>query len=235
VQLSPTFRRLWTPVADGEIGRVHAARAHYDPGSTWARWYHEDALATLGDVGIYSLKSLAALLGPVREVTAMAATALPERRAGDTGAGDAGAYYRRAAIELYGTAGTANLLGDDWDPRGLELWREAAQAWELREPDDATWLWTDGLRGGGRAAGGPGAALERRARRAPDRGDRGGGRERRRGAAGGSGEPLRAVGRAAPGRGRARPPRARPHAARPTSSSRPVRTRSRAGSGEPLA
>mgnify|MGYP003287912551 CR=1 FL=1 len=172
VHLSPTFRRLWSVVADGEIGEVHAARAHYgNPGSTWARWYHEDPLATLGDVGIYNLKSLVALLGPVREVTAVAATALPERRSaeGDSYAArdpdtwqlvlrhEGGALssvlashatyaYRRPAIELYGTAGTANLLGDDWDPRGLEVWREGAQAWELREPDDATWLWTDGLR-----------------------------------------------------------------------------------------
>jgi predicted dehydrogenase len=171
VHLSPTFRRLWTVVADGEIGRVHAARAHYgNPGSTWARWYHEDALATLGDVGIYNLKSLTALLGPVREVTAVAATALPERRADDDPypardpdtwqlvlrheqgalasvlASHATHAYRRPAIELYGTAGSANLIGDDWDPRGLEVWREDAHAWELREPDDATWLWTDGLR-----------------------------------------------------------------------------------------
>ena len=172
VHLSSTFRRLWTAVADGAIGQVHAARAHYgNPGSSWARWYHEDPLATLGDVGIYNLKSLAALLGPVREVTAVAATALPERHAGEEDsyspsdpdtwqlvlrheggalssvlASHATYAYRRPAIELYGTAGTANLLGDDWDPRGLEVWREGAQAWELREPDDATWLWTDGLR-----------------------------------------------------------------------------------------
>jgi predicted dehydrogenase len=170
VHLSATFRRLWTLVADAAIGDVHAARAHYgNPGSTWARWYHEDPLATLGDVGIYNLKSLAALLGPVSEVTAVSATALPERR-GEQGtfpardddtwqlvlrheggalasvlASHATYAYRRAAIELYGTSGTANLLGDDWDPHGLEVWRDDLHAWELREPDDATWLWTDGL------------------------------------------------------------------------------------------
>jgi predicted dehydrogenase len=171
VHLSPTFRRLWSVVADGEIGEVHAARAHYgNPGSTWARWYHEDQLATLGDVGVYNLKSLAALLGPVREVTAVSATALPERHIGnrpylardpDTWqlvlrhergalasvlASHATPAYRRPAIELYGHAGTANLLGDDWDPAGLEVWREDGHVWELREPEDATWLWTDGLR-----------------------------------------------------------------------------------------
>jgi predicted dehydrogenase len=171
VHLSPTFRRLWSVVADGEIGEVHAARAHYgNPGSTWARWYHEDPLATLGDVGVYNLKSLAALLGPVREVTAVSATALPERHIGnqtypardpDTWqlvlrhergalasvlASHVTPAYRRPAIELYGKTGTANLLGDDWDPAGLEVWREDAHVWELREPEDATWLWTDGLR-----------------------------------------------------------------------------------------
>jgi predicted dehydrogenase len=122
-------------------------------------------------VGIYDLESLAALLWPVREVTAVAATALPQRRAGEAGsyaardpdtwqlvlrheggalssvlASHATYAYRRPAIELYGTAGSANLPGDDWDPRGLEVWREGAHSWELREPDDATWLWTDGLR-----------------------------------------------------------------------------------------
>jgi predicted dehydrogenase len=170
VQLSRTFRRLWSLVADGEIGEVHAARAHYgNPGSTWARWYHEELLATLGDVGIYNLKSLAALLGPVEEVTAVSATALPQRNGGggsftardpDTWqlvlrhergtlasvlASHATVAYRRPAIELYGTAGTVNLTGDDWDPHGIEVWREGPGAWELREPEDATWLWTAGL------------------------------------------------------------------------------------------
>ncbi len=170
VHLSRSLRRLWAVVADGDIGEVHAARAHYgNPGSTWARWYHQEPLATLGDVGIYNLKSLAALLGPVREVTAVSATARPMRDGGegtyavtdpDTWqlvlrheqgalssilASHVTVAYRRPAIELYGTAGTANMTGDDWDPHGLEVWREGAAAWELREPDDATWLWSAGL------------------------------------------------------------------------------------------
>ena len=162
VHLSPTFRRLWTLLADGAIGDVHAARAHYgNPGSTWAAWYHEDPLATLGDVGTYNLKSLAALLGPVVEVRA--AAGVPRRPGQDPDtwhvilrhaggalssvlASHATVRYRRPAIELYGTEGTANLLGDDWDPQGIELWREDAQTWTVREPDDATWVWTDGLR-----------------------------------------------------------------------------------------
>ena len=31
--------------------------------------------------------------------------------------------YRRPALEIYGTEGTANLLGDDWDSSGYEVWR----------------------------------------------------------------------------------------------------------------
>jgi predicted dehydrogenase len=171
VQLSPMFRRLWTLVQDGFIGEVHAARAHYgNPGSTWAAWYHTDELATLGDVASYNLKSLAALLGPVVEARAMSGHSAMARSiegrqlaAGDPDtwhvvlrheagalssvlASHATVRYRRPALELYGTEGTANLLGDDWDPQGIEWWREDAATWTVREPDDATWRWTDGLR-----------------------------------------------------------------------------------------
>jgi predicted dehydrogenase len=171
VHLNPTFRRLWTLIDEGALGHVHAARAHYgNAGSTWARWYHDDPLGTLADVAIYNLKSLCALLGSVTEVTAAAGTALSQRsvdgaaypaRHPDTWqllmrherdtlasvlASHATLRYRRPALEVYGTTGTANLLGDDWDPHGLEVWRDQRGVWELYEPDDSTWLWTDGLR-----------------------------------------------------------------------------------------
>ena len=71
---------------DGAIGSVHAARAHYgNAGSTWAAWYHQDRAATLGDVGVYNLKSLAALLGPVTAVPAASATAVPRRTIAESG------------------------------------------------------------------------------------------------------------------------------------------------------
>lgn len=171
VQLSPSFRQLWALVQDGVIGPVHSARAHYgNVGSESAEWYFRAPAATLGDAAIYNLKSLAALLGPVTEVTAAAATAVPRREvAGKTVevtdpdtwqvvlrheggalssvlASHATPGYRRPAVELYGSAGTANLLGDDWDPRGIELLRAGSRSWELIEPGDVTWLWTDGLR-----------------------------------------------------------------------------------------
>jgi predicted dehydrogenase len=121
------------------------------------------------DLGIYNLKSLTALLGPVTQVLGAEAVVVKPRRVGDrelvnpdpdvshlilchqSGAlssvvsSHAIQHYRRPGLELYGTKGTANLLGDDWDPRGFEIWRNEAGCWEDYEAIEGTWLWTDGL------------------------------------------------------------------------------------------
>ena len=171
VQLAPTFRALWTAVSAGEIGHVHSARGLYgNAGATWASWYHESGVGPLAEMGIYNLKSLTTLLGPVAEVIATEAMAVERREAGGreiTGpdpdvshvilrhrdgalstvvSSHAIQRYRRPGLELYGTEGTANLLGDDWDPRGFELWRNATGRWERIDAIDGTWLWGDGLR-----------------------------------------------------------------------------------------
>src|SRR5207244_3113747 len=71
VQLAPTFRALWGRIQDGAIGKVHSARALYgNSGSTWSRWYHDGSVGPLAEVGIYNLKSLTAVLGPVVGVQA---------------------------------------------------------------------------------------------------------------------------------------------------------------------
>lgn len=161
VQLAPTFRALWSRISRGEIGQVHSARALYgNAGSTWATWYHDGSVSPLAEVGIYNLKSLTALVGPVAEVSAMEATAVLARSGADVShlflrhvsgtlssivSSHAIQRYRRPAIELYGTEGTANLLGDDWDPRGFEIWRNETGCWEEYEPIEPTWLWTDGI------------------------------------------------------------------------------------------
>ena len=170
VQLAPTFRALWGRLQEGTIGRVHSARGLYgNAGSTWANWYHDGSIGPLAEVGIYNLKSLTAVLGPVVEVQAAEARAATRRQiCGEaveaTGADvshvllkhEDGALsslvsshciqrYRRPALEFYGTEGTANLLGDDWDPRGFEIWRNSAACWEEFEPIDPTWSWADGL------------------------------------------------------------------------------------------
>ena len=171
VQLSPTFRALFAEVRSGAIGRVHSARGLYgNAGSPWAAWYHSAGVGPLAESGVYNLKSLTALLGPVVEVSAFEATAVHEREAGGmpipapdpdvchaslrhaSGAissivsSQAIQRYRCPGLELYGTEGTANLLGDDWDPRGFELWRNDAGCWEEHDALDSTWLWADGLR-----------------------------------------------------------------------------------------
>jgi predicted dehydrogenase len=170
VQLAPTFRALWGRIRDGAIGRVHSARGLYgNAGSTWAPWYHDGTVGPLAEVGIYNLKSLTAVLGSVIEVFAAETLAVAERDVGGARQKTAGAdvshvllrhengalssvvsshaiqRYRRPALEFYGTEGTANLLGDDWDPRGFEIWRNSTASWEDFEPLDPTWLWGDGL------------------------------------------------------------------------------------------
>jgi predicted dehydrogenase len=170
VQLAPTFRALWRRICDGAIGKVHSARGLYgNAGSTWAKWYHDGSVSPLAEVGIYNLKSLTALLGPVVEVQAAESLVIAQREIVGQKSVTAGSdvshillrhqggaissivsshciqRYRRPALELYGTEGTANLLGDDWDPRGFEIWRNSAACWEDFEPVDSTWLWADGL------------------------------------------------------------------------------------------
>jgi predicted dehydrogenase len=170
VQLAPTFRALWGRLQGGTIGRLHSARALYgNAGSTWASWYHDGSVGPLAEVGIYNLKSLTAVLGPVTEVQAVESLAVASREIARASVETAGAdvsqvvlkhrdgalssltsshciqRYRRPGLEFYGLEGTANLLGDDWDPRGFEIWRNSAACWEEFEPIDPTWLWADGL------------------------------------------------------------------------------------------
>src|SRR6266481_2154542 len=54
--------------------------------------------------------------------------------------------YRTPALEVYGTTGTIQMLGDDWDPDGYELWQNQAGAWQLFKESAPDWPWTDGLR-----------------------------------------------------------------------------------------
>jgi predicted dehydrogenase len=170
VHLAPTFRAFWEQIRNGAIGRPHSARGLYgNAGSTWAAWYHQDRVGPLAEVGVYNLKSLTALLGPAVEVLAAEHTAIKQRFIGDREITDPGhdvshvilrhesgaissvvsshaiQRYRRPALEIYGDEGTANLLGDDWDPRGYEIWRNKSGCWEEYEPVEGTWTWTDGL------------------------------------------------------------------------------------------
>jgi predicted dehydrogenase len=171
ILLSPTYREVHRRVREGAIGRVVLARARYGwAGPWWAKWYYQPGGGALFDLGIYNLTSLCGIFGPVRRVTALVGTAIPERvveeelvsvksddnahvlldfgesRFASLATGFTMQKYRSPAIELYGTEGVLQLLGDDWAPEGFEQWRNATGSWELFPESDPNWPWTDGLR-----------------------------------------------------------------------------------------
>jgi predicted dehydrogenase len=171
ILLSPTYRAMHARVAGGQIGALLTARARYGwAGPEWGRWYYEPGGGALFDLGVYNVTSLCGFFGPARRVTAMTGVAIPERvvdgrpmrvRADDNAHvlidfGDARfavvttgftmQRYRSPCIELYGSHGVLQMLGDDWAPEGYELWRNETGAWQLHDEADPSWSWTDGLR-----------------------------------------------------------------------------------------
>jgi predicted dehydrogenase len=171
ILLSPTYRAMHQRVAAGEIGGLLTARARYGwAGPDWSRWFYEPGGGSLFDLGVYNVTSLCGFFGPAQRVTAMTGVAIPERivdgerirvQAEDNAQvlidfGDARfavvstgftmQRYRSPAIELYGTHGVLQMLGDDWAPEGYELWRNDAGVWQLHPEIDPAWPWTDGLR-----------------------------------------------------------------------------------------
>jgi predicted dehydrogenase len=170
VVLSPTFRSILHDVRAGRIGTPLSARARYGwAGPDWGRWFYEQGGGSLFDLGVYNVVSLCALLGPARRVTAMVGTAIPERvvegsaievRADDNahvlidfGAARYGVVttgftmqrYKSPAIEVYGSTGTLQLLGDDWAPNGYEVWENGREAWTVHPETRPSWRWTAGL------------------------------------------------------------------------------------------
>ena len=160
-------------MAAGSAGRYRQGslgpRALRYSGPGWGPWFYRKGGGCLFDLGVYNITSLTGLLGPVRRVTAMAGVAIPERvvdgermqvEAEDNAhvlldfgeavfavvtTGFTLQQYRCPAIELYGSAGTLQMLGDDWDPDGYELWRNDTGAWQIFPESDPDWPWTDGL------------------------------------------------------------------------------------------
>jgi predicted dehydrogenase len=171
VILSPTFQTMWQRIHSGELGKIRLARAFYGwAGPSWGQWFYRRGGGALFDLGVYNVTSLTALLGPAQRVTALAGTTIKERVVDDemmkVEAVDnahvlidfgEGVYavvttgftiqkYRVPAIELYGDKGTIQMMGDDWDPDGYELWLNDVGAWQLHGETDPNWPWTDGLR-----------------------------------------------------------------------------------------
>ena len=115
------------------------------------------------DLAPYNVTSLTGWLGPVKRVAALTATAIPERQVEgqavrvqtednahvllDFGSGTLAVItasftiqqYRCPAVELYGSEGTLQLMGDDWDPEGYELLLNKTGVWEIHKETDPGW------------------------------------------------------------------------------------------------
>jgi predicted dehydrogenase len=166
--LSPAFAGIRAIIDTGEIGTIKLARARYGwAGPDWAEWFYRRGGGALFDLGVYSLTTLCGLLGRVERVSALTATAVPLREVNGTvvhaeatdsaqilldfgdncfasvTTGFTMQRYRAPAVELYGLAGTVQLLGDDWAPDGYEIWRNDRDSWEY--VPTPPWRWTNGL------------------------------------------------------------------------------------------
>lgn len=170
VTLSPVYREISQLIANGEIGRPLTARGLYGwAGPDWASWFYEPGGGPMFDLGVYNITTLTGLLGPAKRVVALGTTALPERMIGDRkikveiednvhlliefdggciasiATGFTMQKYRTPGIEIYGSKGTVQMIGEDWGPQGYELWRNDRACWEVHELGGA-WRWTDGIR-----------------------------------------------------------------------------------------
>lgn len=171
VILSPTYQAIHARVRRGDIGKVLSARAFYGwAGPSWGQWFYRPGGGALFDLGVYNVVSLTGLLGPAKRVTAMAGVAIPRRivdgeeiqvEAEDNAhvlidfgdsvfavvtTGFTIQKYRNPAIELYGSNGVIQMMGDDWAPDGYEMWQNGVGAWQIYEETARRWPWTDGLR-----------------------------------------------------------------------------------------
>ncbi|MCC6446183.1 MAG: Gfo/Idh/MocA family oxidoreductase [Armatimonadetes bacterium] len=147
VVISPAFRCMAEAIGSGKIGRAAQAYGRYGhPGPGWGPWFYQKGGGSLFDLGVYNITFLTGLLGPVKSVSALMGTVIPERfvegqqvkvEADDNtlvlldhgnavfscvGTGFTfGPYREEATVEVIGTRGSVNLLGWDWQPSGVEV------------------------------------------------------------------------------------------------------------------
>ncbi|HOW64931.1 MAG TPA: Gfo/Idh/MocA family oxidoreductase [Verrucomicrobiota bacterium] len=77
---SPQFAFMAKQLAQGRLGRVAAAQAHYGhEGPDWSAFFYERLGGSLPDLGVYNLTSLTGLLGPAKHLAAMVSIVTPER------------------------------------------------------------------------------------------------------------------------------------------------------------
>ena len=169
--LSPTFQTMARRIRAGDIGKPCSARARYGwAGPWWSEWFYKPGGGCLFDLGVYCITSLTGLLGPAKRVTALTGVAIPAREIngrkirveaednaqvlldfgdacfGVVTSGFTIQQYRTPGLEVYGSVGTIQMLGDDWDPDGYELFQNSAGCWQVFKETDPDWPWADGLR-----------------------------------------------------------------------------------------
>jgi predicted dehydrogenase len=78
---SPQFAFMARAIADGKIGKVAAAHAHYGHlGPDWSAFFYEKNGGSMPDLAVYNIASLTGLLGPVKSVMAMLNIVTPTRK-----------------------------------------------------------------------------------------------------------------------------------------------------------
>ena len=170
VVLSPVFQAIHQEINKNTIGNISLARARYGwSGPNWGDWYYKTGGGPLFDLGVYNITTLTGLLGPVKNVTAKSSISKPIRlingkkvkvdtddnfqillefRNGCLAVVTTGftmQQYNSPAVELYGNNGTIQMLGDDWEPKGFEIWNNKRSSWEEFKTPYANWPWTAGL------------------------------------------------------------------------------------------
>ena len=170
VVLSPVFQAIHQEINKNTIGNISLARARYGwSGPNWGDWYYKTGGGPLFDLGVYNITTLTGLLGPVKNVTAKSSISKPIRlingkkvkvdtddnfqillefRNGCLAVVTTGftmQQYNSPAVELYGNNGTIQMIGDDWEPKGFEIWNNKRSSWEEFKTPYANWPWTAGL------------------------------------------------------------------------------------------
>jgi len=170
VVLSPTYQAIWQRLQQGAIGKILSARGFNGwSGPIWGQWFYRPGGGAMFDLGVYNVTTLTGLLGPAKRVMAMSGIAIPERvvdgeliqvgthdnahllldfgdaRYAVVTTGFTMQRYKVPGIELYGTEGTIQMIGEDWAPAGYEMWQNDAGCWQIFE-EGSRWPWTDGIR-----------------------------------------------------------------------------------------
>lgn len=170
VILSPVYQAIHQEIKKNTIGKISLARARYGwSGPNWGEWYYKTGGGPLFDLGVYNITTLTGLLGAVKNVTAKSSISKPKRLINGKNikvntddnfqillefkngclavitTGFTMQQYNSPAVELYGNEGTIQMLGDDWEPKGFEIWNNKRSSWEEFKTPYANWPWTSGF------------------------------------------------------------------------------------------